>query len=175
MDLIENLRIDNTIYVSLIFFLIVIPIATSMGAEYAVVKHVSLKVTLIVTSVSMLLIVLSVYQLKSTYIDLSDETLSLNSLMYKSDLDLDTVDNIEYFKDGLPYEYLLLKRTNGIGLKNYYIGNFQVHGNKNAFVLATYPPFLVVTTKDKNLYIFSASENLHKSFVESIHQASSER
>lgn len=153
----ELLKINSVIYIYLVFVVLIAPTLFTVGVEFFITKKVTIRVSAIVVATGCLMTFVLAYQLFSTTINLSNNSLNLNSAIYSASVPLNKISKLEYFEEGLPTQYTLASRKNGIGLPNYFVGYFSTTGKKDAFVLASYPPFVVAKTKDDNIYIFSSS------------------
>ncbi|TFH90998.1 hypothetical protein [Vibrio ouci] len=164
----ESLKIDSSIYIWLIVIVFVLPTVITLISEFFFTKRLTLKVSVLAVFIMGVVTVALSYQLQGTKVIVTDNKLVLKSMFYSSEVLLEDITSVESFAQELPTQYYLIQRTNGIQLPGYFSGHYKTHNKLDSFVLATYPPYLVVTTRDKSLFIFSGSDALRKALLKSL-------
>ncbi|ENM5728479.1 hypothetical protein CW613_001420 [Vibrio mimicus] len=161
----ENLKIDTSIYIWLIIIVFVTPVAITLISEFIFTKKITLKIGGFTLLMMAMITATFAYQLQGTKVIINDGRLVLKSLFYSDEVVLDNILSVESFEQELPPRYYLIKRINGIHLPSYFVGKFKTHDKSDAFVLATYPPYLVVTASDNKLYIISSSNQVEEALL----------
>ncbi|MGD8110622.1 hypothetical protein [Vibrio sp. TRT 17S01] len=161
----EGLKIDSSIYIWLVIIVFIIPVAITLISEFVFTKRITLKVGGLSVLIMTITTAILAYQLHGTKVTVADNKLVLSSLFYSSEVLLKDIDTVEIFKHELPPRYYLIQRVNGIHLPNYFAGKFKTHEKLDSFVLATYPPYLVITSNSKELYILSSSNQLEEALL----------
>jgi hypothetical protein len=142
-----------------IIFVLILPTSLTLGAEYILTKKITPLVALFIAGLSILLFVLIILQLTSSKIELKNDSLFMSSIFYSKSIQFTDISSVsQTYENGLPEDYVLNVRKSGVGLTNYWAGNFQLNNGLAAYVLMSSPPYTVVKTNSKEVYIISINK-----------------
>ncbi len=156
----ESLKIDSSIYMWLVVIVFITPVIITIISEFIFTKRITLKVSGLVVMIMVAVTTVLAYQVQETKVEITNEKLVLSSTFYSSEILLRDIKLVESFEKELPLKYHLVQRSNGINLPSYFAGYFKTHDKSDSFVIATSPPYLVVTSNDSDLLIFSGSDTV---------------
>lgn len=98
------------------------------------------------------------YQMEfSTFqMEIKENTVRIHAPIYQEQFEVNDIQEVA-LTDTLPQDGV---RTNGAATDTYYLGNFKLegYGRSKVFVYIGYPPYLVVTLKDRTVIFNSKSE-----------------
>lgn len=138
--MVYNLPISTSTIVFSIALVLALPIAITLGTEYALTKKLTPALSFFISGLSLVLFIFLMIQLNSKIV-LDEENLTLTSLLYSKKIPLSDISSVsQIYHQGLPEGYTLKVRQNGVGLKNYWAGKFSLHNGLSAYVLMSSPP-----------------------------------